>query len=129
MGHRFSQTRPPLIAKHCGQVNTDNYFSLRALRALCDIQSSIPKPSAPCSTSYYLAPCALCLMPLHYGQSVLPKSAAKTARSLPSTSLSPSKSPSQGGPAPQSVRPKSAANVAKSDPSTSLSPSKSPSQG
>jgi len=28
MGRWFSRTRPPRIAKHCGQVNTDNYFSL-----------------------------------------------------------------------------------------------------
>jgi len=33
MGHRFSQTRPPRVAKHCGQVNTDCFlFSPRRKR-------------------------------------------------------------------------------------------------
>lgn len=59
--------------------------------------------------------------PCYFGQSVLPKSAANTAKSLPSTSPSSSKSPSQGSPVSQSVRPKSAANTARSLPSTSPS--------
>jgi len=26
MGHRSTQTRPPRVAKHCGQVNTDTFL-------------------------------------------------------------------------------------------------------
>ena len=27
MGHRLTQTRPPRVAKHCGQVNADYFFT------------------------------------------------------------------------------------------------------
>ena len=27
MGHGFTQNRPPRVAKHCGQVNTDCFFT------------------------------------------------------------------------------------------------------
>ena len=64
------------------------------------------------------------LIQISYGQSVLPKSAEKVERSVPSTSPSWSKSPSH--PPWQSVRPKSAEKVDRSEPSTSPSKSKSP---
>ena len=42
IGHRFAQTRPPRVAKHCGQVNTHYFFTTKGTKDSTGVNWACP---------------------------------------------------------------------------------------